>query len=220
MRLLLSILTNIIVATSCSSGSHANIVGESKLDTLSIPSDSTAFYFLSKKSNQDTTNNSLDSFVNTWYSQMLYFLKEPILYSYKGDKEIYRFTWLRSFHHPVIVRIEKQSNIIRLFAKVSNGAGGFEPGKIIVDTTFDVAVKEWDDLKKKIVEVKFWEIPTESKKHNGKDGSEWIIEGIKDNMYHMAIRWTPNKIEEGNFRSIGETLISISKIKDETKDYY
>jgi len=51
----------------------------------------------------------------------------------------------------------------------------------------------------------------------GNDGSEWIIEGVKNKKYHMVTRWTPS----GNFRSVGEYLISISRVsKKETKNFY
>ena len=48
-------------------------------------------------------------------------MEEPVLSSYKGDKEIYRFTWLRTFHHPVAVRLEKKiiaSDYLARFAMV------------------------------------------------------------------------------------------------------
>lgn len=177
-------------------------------------------FFCTTNSRHDTIINALDTFVNSWYSQMLYALKEPIIYNYKGDKVIYRFTWLRTFHHRVIVKFEKQNNIIRLVSKVADGAGGYSPGNFFLDTTLDVSVSEWEAFTKVIVDANFWQMPTQNKKYGGKDGSEWIIEAIKDNEYHMAIRWTPTKDEEGEFRKVGETLILMSKIKDETKDDY
>lgn len=107
-----------------------------RFDTLPLPSDSTTFYFKIKANRHDTTRDALDTFVNSWYSKMLFALKEPILKDYKADKEIYRFTWLRTFNHPVVIRLEKQGNAVRLFSKVSDGAGGYEPGNIIFDTSF------------------------------------------------------------------------------------
>ena len=208
------------MTASCSLGPDNSSNMENRFDTLPVPIDSLAFYFPMKKHWEDTTNNSLDTFINTWYSKMLFALKEPILYDYQGDKEIYRFTWLRTFHHPVSVRLEKQNKTIHLFAKISKGAGGYEPGSIIFDTTISIAGNEWIVLKNKIVDTHFWQLKTENREDAGKDGSEWIIEAVKENKYHMVTRWTPSKERQGNFRDLGEYLVSLSKIKIETDYIY
>ena len=178
-----------------------------------MPLDSSSFYFKTKNNWKDTVTDALDTFVNSWYSKMLFALNEPILKDYKSDKEIYRFTWLRTFNHPVLIRLEKQGDIIKLFSKVCNGSGGYEPGKIIFDTTINLTQKQVDTTNIKLHNAKFWTLPTESREDNGMDGSEWIIEVYKNNKYHMVVRWTP---EKGTiFRTIGEYLISISQIKNE-----
>ena len=148
-------------------------------------------------------------------------MKEPVLSSYKGAKEIYRFTWLRSFHHPVSVRLEKQNNDIRLFSKVCNGAGGYEPGQLIFDTVLHVTSEQYKTLTQKVDNINFWNLKTEQRDNAGDDGSEWIIEVIKNNKYHMVTRWTPSEERQGNYRSVGEYLISLSKISNnETKYFY
>lgn len=45
--------------------------------------------------------------VATWYSSQLCALNEPLIFDQKSGT-IYRFTWLRTFHHPVAIRIQKQ----------------------------------------------------------------------------------------------------------------
>lgn len=220
LKTLLFIFTFIIFTTSCSSETEKTNIGESRFDTLLIPNDSLALYFPSKNSLKDTTANSLDPFLNSWYSKMLYALREPILNMYIGDKEIYRFTWLRTFHNPVSIRLEKQQNIIRLFAKISSGKGGYQPGKIMFDTTMSISTTGWNNLKNKIAYTNFWHLKTEKTDRDGNDGSEWIIEAIKSNNYHMVTRWTPSLEREGNFRNIGEYLISLSNIKVEPDSFY
>jgi hypothetical protein len=221
LRTLLSILIIVFLAASCTTMGDKTIQSNNKFDTLPLPHDSATFYFKTKANWQDSTQNALDTFVNQWYSKMLLNMKEPVLSNYQGDKEIYRFTWLRTFHHPVSVRLEKQNNIIRLFSKVCNGAGGYEPGQLIFDTMVNIKVDEYKLLTQKIDEIGFWGLPTEKKDDNGNDGSEWIIEAVKENKYHMVTRWTPSKELQGNFRSVGEYLISLSKIgNEETKNFY
>ena len=220
LRTLLSILTIIFLTGSCSSNGDKTSNFKGNFDTLHMPSDSLAFYFPLKEKWKDTTNNSLDTFVNAWYSKMLFALKEPILYNYQGDKEIYRFTWLRTFHNPVSVRLEKQNNVIRLLAKICKGAGGYEPDILSFDTTILVTTNEWTNLKTKIEDTKFWQLKTEKREDIGSDGSEWIIEANKENKYHLVIRWLPSREREGNFRDIGEYLVFLSKIKIEKDLFY
>ena len=215
MRTLLSILTIIILAASCTPATYKTNQENYKFETLPLPLDSTAFYFKTKGSWEDTTNNALDTFVNTWYSKMLFALKEPILKNYHGDKEIYRFTWLRTFHHPVSVRLEKQGDIVKLFTKVCSGAGGYEPSQLIFDTTINATTEQLKTIQQKIYNINFWNLATEQHDDGGKDGSEWIIEAIKANKYHMVTRWTPSVERLGNFRSVGEYLISIAGLNNE-----
>ena len=218
IRTLLSILTIIfLAAASCTTATDKTIQGDNKFDTLPLPVDSATFYFKTKPNWQDTTRDALDTFVNSWYSHMLFALKEPVLNDYKGGKEIYRFTWLRSFHHPAVVRLEKQGDIVRLFSKVCSGAGGYEPGKIIFDTSFNLTHKQVDTINVKLDSANFWMLQTESRDNTGTDGSEWIIEVFKDNKYHMAVRWTPDK--GTTFRNIGNYLLSISQIKNEIGEH-
>jgi hypothetical protein len=191
-----------------------------RFDTLPLPTDSTAFYFKAKTNRKDTVNGALDTFVNTWYSKMLFALKEPILNNYQGEKEICRFTWLRTFHHPVSVRLEKQGDIVKLFTKVCNGAGGYESGGLISDKTSKLTLQEYSLLIDKINDTKFWSLPTEMH-DDGTDGAEWIVEIFKENKYHVVTRNTPFEERHGNFRIIGEYLISLSKLdKKEIEHFY
>jgi hypothetical protein len=214
-------LTIICLIASCDTVTDKSIESDSKFDTLPLPIDSATFYFKTKASLSDDTQDALDTFVNQCYSKMLFTLKEPVLSNYHGEKDIYRFTWLRSFHHPVSVRLEKQGDTIRLFSKVCNGAGGYAPGQLIFDTTFNVTADEYKSLTRKVADINFWGLKTEKRDGKGRDGSEWIIEAIKNNNYHMVTRWSPSEEPHDNFRSVGEYLILLSKIgKDETKNFY
>ena len=103
--------------------------------------------------------------------------------------------------------------IIKLFSRVCNGAGGYDPGKIIFDTAINLTQKEIDTTNIKLDDAKFWTQQTEAREDNGKDGSEWISEVFKNNKYHMVVRWTPEKGTA--FRAVGEYLISISQIQNE-----
>lgn len=130
--------------------------------------------------------------MNVWYSKMLSALKEPILCNYEGEAEIYRFTWLRTFHNPITIRVQKRRDRINLIAKVSDGAGGYEPGKIIVDKSIPVVISEWILIEEQFNNMDFWNLPTESD-FRGNDGAEWILESATKDKYHFATRWSAGR---------------------------
>lgn len=103
---------------------------------------------------------------------------------------MFRFTWLRSFHKPVAIRIEKQGNKYLLTWKVGNGSGGYAPGKLITSKEKNITRSEWDTFQDKLNAIHFWSIKTVDK-NIGNDGSEWILEGKTPKQYHVTDRWTP-----------------------------
>ena len=212
LKTLIFIATLLFVSSFCST---RNFKTNDNLESFSIPKDSIAFYFKTKPNWQDTTQNAVDSFTNSWFSKNLFALKEPILKDYNGDNEIYRFTWLRTFNHPVSVRIERHQNTYRLTSKVCNGASGFDPGKLIYDTSISLTQNQFEKTILFLNNSDFWNLKTEDNEHSGKDGSEWIVEAYKNKEYKMVYRWTPEKGTK--FREIGVYLFSISQIKNEFK---
>lgn len=187
----------------------ANQVGN--FEMLPIPTDSNALYFITSVNAEDSTKNALDSFLNEWFSKMLFALQEPIISNYNGSKELYRFTWLRTFHHPISIRLEKQGSMIQLFSKVSDGSGGYDPGNMMFDTAITQTKKQIDTVNSKLKNATFWNLPTLTDNDRGKDGAMWIIEVYKEGQYKVVVQSSPNKGD--SFRAIGEYLFSISQIK-------
>jgi hypothetical protein len=213
MRLPVVILSLFILAASCGEPIDERSEFPNTLDTLPLPLDSTTLYFPSGDAGVNTHMNSVGASENPWYSYMLTAFNEPVLKDYQGNREVYRFTWLRSFDHPVVVRVEKHAEIISISGKVSNGAGGYRPGEIIFDTTFNGTLEHIDTISSILSSAGFWSLGTESRDNIGLDGSKWIIEAYRNNQYQVVVRWSPAKGIA--FRRIGEYLISISGIKNE-----
>lgn len=161
-------------------------------------------------------HDTADHFMNDWYGDFLKAMGEKSLLNVSDEKEVYRFLWLRTFHHPIFVRIERKGNSIRLFSKESNGAGGYEPGKVIRTTNTTLDETQWLDFLNLLGESKYWQMPAEDKR-SGFDGSQWILEGVKENRYHVVDRWTP---ETGEYREACIYLLKLSgvgvdRLKDE-----
>ncbi|MBS1755512.1 MAG: hypothetical protein JST34_15840 [Bacteroidetes bacterium] len=198
-----------------------NTIAQTNLhDTTSKTSRDTLYLYFPLKQAGQTTNestNSLDTFLNVWYSRMLTAMKEPTLTDYQGDNEIYRFTWLRTFHKPIVIRIQKTKDKIVLTEKMLSGAGGYDPGQIILDTNLVLTSEIWNSVQDKISKLSFWTLPAETE-FRGNDGAEWIIEGSTSDKYHFTTRWSAGKgTVYGNFCLY---LLSLSSIKVSNLDIY
>ena len=157
-----------------------------------------------------------DEFVVNWYSKHLHAMKEPLLFNKKIDKEIYRFTWLRTFHKPMTFRFEKKNNRFVLYWKVLDGAGGYEPGEIEINRLKVLTKNEWTEFTKLIGKAGFWNMGL-GHSSDGLDGSEWILEGVNQMDYRVVSVWSPRK---GNFYDACSYLISLTNLKISKKDKY
>lgn len=147
---------------------------------LELPAQNKNYYFL----------GNISAFREEWFSKHLQAMTEPPLHKNNSNlKEQYRFLWLRTFQQPVAIRISKGEKII-LRMIVLSGKGGYAPGKVKYDKTTEISNEEWGKFIKLIDKCAFWQMPAEES-FQGFDGSEWILEGYRNNEYHVACRWSP-----------------------------
>jgi hypothetical protein len=147
-----------------------------------------------------------DQFVNEWYSSQLRSLKEPSLLTLSKvpSSETYRFLWLRTFHHPVAIRIDvKLDGTSVLTTKIADGAGGYKPGNLTEDKTAVLTKEETQGFLRRVEQLHFWDIPSRDDSRGSNDGAQWIIEGVKGDHYHLVDRWTP---KVGAVRELGMFL--------------
>jgi hypothetical protein len=148
-------------------------------------------------------NVKLDAFVAEWYSKQLTALEEPSLFAAKQDSSVqsYRFLWLRTFHHPVSVRVTLQPDESgSVVTKVADGAGGYQPGKLIVNKTEKLPAEKMRVFLEKVDTLKYWTLPERDPERQGMDGAQWVIEGVADGKYRLVDRWTP---KAGAVRELG-----------------
>jgi hypothetical protein len=162
-----------------------------------------------------------DHFKSDWYSAQLDALQEPSLYQMAStpDAESYRFLWLRSFHHPVAVRLDvKADGTSVLVSKIASGAGGFRPGVLSEHQSHLLSKEETSAFISKVKESGFWKAPNPVNDQRGTDGSQWIIEGVKGGHYHVVDRWSPTS---GVARELGLVMaFDLAKISVPTNDVY
>lgn len=149
-----------------------------------------------------------------WYSSHLKALEEPVL-SDSLPAKIFRFTWLRTFHNPIVIGIENINDTIKLYWKVNDGAGGYEPGKIIEDKSKILTLKEWTGIVDKINAIDFWNLPSTENEILGTDGAQWILEGKELGKYHVVDRWLGGEIGK-----ICLELINLTDLEIKEDDIY
>lgn len=143
-------------------------------------------------------------------SSILRKFNEPLIYENIDTTkilEIYRFIWVRTFHHPIIVRLEiNKDSSATAYYKEFDGAGGYDFGKLIRNEKINVLdnlKKEFGNNEKRAKEYinylrinsleKFWNQPYDFDLNQiGLDGASWIVEGRTAFNYHKVTRWCPN----------------------------
>lgn len=94
----------------------------------------------------DVFNEMMGSFFRVdWMTDFLSAADEPILYP-STDKLTYRITWLPSFHHPIVLRLEKNDSGGWLMWKVNEGMGGNEPLDILEEGSVQITEPEFNRI--------------------------------------------------------------------------
>ncbi|MBS1501700.1 MAG: hypothetical protein JST32_06545, partial [Bacteroidetes bacterium] len=159
----------------------------------------------------------LSPFEARWFSEQIAALREPVVFDDSSKNTIFRFTWLRTFHHPIAIRLEKQKDNYMLYWKVCSGAGGYSPGELIRDRHKKIDKATWNEFLNKLKEADF-----ENMKTNidvmGNDGSQWILEEKSGEYYHLVHRWTPDS--SSTYYKCCDFLIGLTNLKIKARDKY
>ncbi len=132
------------------------------------------------------------NFQVAWYSSDVYQLGETPLWPPSSDNEkTFRFIHLGAFTGPKAVTL----------TVLPDGSGKVKmtmvrqsPEQTKGEQLAAVPADRVSDFLQHLDRAHFWEIPTESQ-HRGFDGAEWIMEGLQDGRYHVAVRWCPGLYE-------------------------
>jgi uncharacterized membrane protein len=154
----------------------------------------------------------IEPFQAEWYATHLRAAQEKPLYrvsldAASGVVRTYRFTWLRSFHNPVVVRIEELGDgAMRLTAKRLSGYGGYGPGRIEARVVRTLTHAEVAKLQRTLSTSRPLELPVRDC-GPGPDGSNWIVEANEAGRYRYIYRWTP---EHGPIRDLGLLFLNFT----------
>lgn len=184
----------------------------------------------------------------SYYTKYLSAMKEPSVLAPldKGAERVFRFTYLRSFHDPLVVRITESGDTVTARAVRLEMNQQYEPVKIISDKTWKLEDERRKAVKALPDQKGFWTplSPVEEAiALGGLDGSRWIFEVHDKDGYRMIDVWTPGALaglekdevqrlagESGEdaakfrdfliYKKTGEKLLEIGGILPEPEDRY
>jgi hypothetical protein len=141
-----------------------------------------------------SSNNKMDRIKAEWYSAELAALHEPSVWKSSSEQpqaEAYRFLWLRSFNAPICIRLTiKEDGTGSLTTKEGSVHGGTEFGKLTRVETRTVSKEQMKVFLDRVRTVKFWNIRSPGNDFGGTDGSQWIIEGVRQGKYKLVDVWS------------------------------
>lgn len=118
-----------------------------------------------------------------------------------------RFLWLRSFHPPVIVRIETAPDGGQhVVAKLFSGSGGYDPGEVEARIERPLSGDEMRALRILLERRRPFDLPPGAC-GLGMDGARWIFERVDDDGYRFLERWTPRA---GPAHALGRFLMGLT----------
>jgi hypothetical protein len=159
-------------------------------------------------------SQQLSDFHIAWYSKHLAAMNEPSLWIGPVKAETYRILWLRSFHAPMSFRFAiAPDGTSELITKITDGAGGYEPGKLVVNKATKIDKRETRILLDALELTNFWRLGTRTSGIGGMDGAQWVVEGVKDGKYHIVDRWSGDYI-------MGWALLLMNKSGKDLKPIY
>ena len=145
----------------------------------------------------------MNPYHSKWYKKHLIAMKEPMLSTNEKSNNyfVYRVLYLPTWGKPLCIRIETSGEKVLYRAIMLSGEGGYEPGTIKDEVNKVLNQKTIDELVDKLTIANFWEIPKD--KTIGLDGTQLIIEVIKNRKYTVVDQWTPEyKAEERGLQKL------------------
>ncbi len=164
------------------------------------------------------------AFESKWYGESLERMNEPRLPGFAKDvnADVYRIMILPTWGNPIAVRVQRHGELYSLSARRLDGQGGYDPGKLVEAKDIELGADDSKSLAVLIQNLNFFQLPTEDDVI-GFDGDQWIIEGVSQGKYHVAVRWCadsydPKKRKLTAFLTLCRFLLDKSTLSERPKN--
>lgn len=149
-----------------------------------------------------------DQLVRSWYARYLAQMKEPSLLDSDTSENngIYRFTWLRSFHSKVVVRVWTDVDGGMLTVKELTPEHENLAGHLSVDQTRRLTTDELAEFVRLFNKLCFWTLPSTPGDAIATDGAWWVFEVNSAGYYQVIARQAP----EPTYRDLCLYMLKVS----------
>lgn len=139
-------------------------------------------------------------------------LKEECLFDLNSDldKTVYRFTLLRSFHVPIVVRLEKNKEEMFVYWKEGKSISGEEPKGLKKSGKKKITIEQWNHFEKL---MDGFDTLYNTYHYPSVDGSRWVLEKSKESSYKACDIYGKNK-------EACLYLLSLTTLKIKPKEIY
>ncbi|XHR28657.1 MAG: hypothetical protein ACFUZC_22410 [Chthoniobacteraceae bacterium] len=132
-----------------------------------------------------------------------------------------RFTWLRSFHDPIVIRIWQQGDHYQIRAVQLEKQKDDSPGPISKDQTRQLTKREVSQIKHFLRTKEFWKPLNEVEAtlmSGGCDGSKWIFEQADKQKFQMIDLWSPTDFspEKPWLLDLKKSGLNLAELRDFT----
>jgi hypothetical protein len=134
--------------------------------------------------------DSLTPSESEWYGKSLERMNEPRLpeAAESAKTDIYRLTILPTWGNSISVMVQAQGESYHLSARRLDGQAGYDPGNLVESKDIELNAEDSKTLNTLIQNLNFFQMTTKDNVR-GRDGDEWIFEGVSHGKYHVITRW-------------------------------
>lgn len=146
---------------------------------------------------------SISEFQQSWYSSHLEAMEEPVLATTEDqDYFALRVTYLPTWGRPIAFRYEIGDGKATHRAVMLTGSGGYDPGGVRSEIVGSPPPDRMSELISALEVSGYWRLAAEDDVR-GLDGSELIVETVRNGGYRVLVRWTPeHDTEERNLTGL------------------
>lgn len=154
----------------------------------------------------------------SFYTSYLAAMKEPSLITQPKSADVFalRFTWLRSFHDPIAIRIWREGTEYRVRAVRLVKQQDYSLGPTASDTTRNLTKDELSEIQRLTGSKNLWKPLSEDEEilmSSLNDGSAWIFERRSQQGYSMMDLRSPNYFTPEKFKEFGLDITKITDLK-------